>query len=110
MLAPQSSRPLKPVAVISSPQFGELSWNGLPNGQAVFQGDFFGENYTPKEFGYISDDELESDEEDEEDRVGQDRDDACRAGLEDGYEAPRPPVAPVDVDTNMPDVAAEFFH
>ncbi|KAJ6605728.1 hypothetical protein B0H10DRAFT_2311298 [Mycena sp. CBHHK59/15] len=92
-------------------QFGDLPQHGLPRGEGVFAGDFFGDNYTADEFGYIPDgpedsgDEGDNDDE-EDDPVGQDQEEASRAGLEDGYEAPRPrlPEFPEAEDTDMPDL------
>ncbi|KAJ7918864.1 hypothetical protein B0H13DRAFT_2433854 [Mycena leptocephala] len=90
-------------------EFGDLSDHGLPRGNATFEGDFFGNNYTPEELGFNPGDDEEdpSDSDDDEDQSARDHDDASRAGLEDGYEAPRPPAAAVtsDDDFPMPDAA-----
>ncbi|KAJ7434366.1 hypothetical protein B0H11DRAFT_2258450 [Mycena galericulata] len=82
--------------------FGPPQMHGLPSGDNVFQGDFFGNNYTDEEFGYDlgSEDEFDDEGSDEdEDPSAQDQQDASHAGLEDGYEVPRAP------NTNLADSA-----
>jgi hypothetical protein len=88
-------------------KFGDLSDHGLPRGASTFDGDFFGENYTSEELGFDPGDDDEegtpdSESDDDEDPSARDHEDASRAGLEDGYEAPRPSAAP-DSDSAMPD-------
>ncbi|KAJ7728556.1 hypothetical protein B0H14DRAFT_3518585 [Mycena olivaceomarginata] len=76
---------------------------GLPQGQTVFGGDFFGEDYTAGDFPADSDDERDdSDEESETDLVEEDREAASRADLESGYEAPRMPIADEDDPMTTP--------
>ncbi|KAJ7821278.1 hypothetical protein B0H13DRAFT_1920855 [Mycena leptocephala] len=105
---PASLRQAHVPLIDNAEEFGDLSDHGLPRGNATFEGDFFGDNYTPEELGFNPDDEEDPpDSDDEEDQSARDHDDASRAGLEDGYEAPRPSAAAVasDADSPMPDAA-----
>ncbi|KAJ7817588.1 hypothetical protein B0H14DRAFT_2601881 [Mycena olivaceomarginata] len=74
--------------------FGDLSGPGLPQGHTTFQGDFFGEDYTPEELGYDPDDDAgdppQSDDEEDDPRA-REREDASRAGLEHAADATLPP-------------------
>ncbi|KAJ7868024.1 hypothetical protein B0H14DRAFT_3586641 [Mycena olivaceomarginata] len=67
--------------------FGDLSGHGLPQGHTTFQGDFFGEDYTPEELGYDPDDDAgdpPASDDEEDDPRARDHEAASRAGLEDG--------------------------
>ncbi|KAJ7820844.1 hypothetical protein B0H14DRAFT_2599710 [Mycena olivaceomarginata] len=79
---------------------------GLPKGQTVFAGDFFGENYTAGDFPEDLDDESDnSGDESDNDPLADDREAAIHADLEGGYEAPRVPLAfhgDGDQDAPMP--------
>ncbi|KAJ7940028.1 hypothetical protein B0H13DRAFT_1586701 [Mycena leptocephala] len=88
-------------------EFGDLSDHGLPRGNATFEGDFFGDDYTPEEQGFNPGDDEEDppESDDDDDPSARDHEDASRAGHEDGYEAPRPPAAASDDDFPMPDAA-----
>ncbi|KAJ7709363.1 hypothetical protein B0H16DRAFT_1679153 [Mycena metata] len=75
--------------------------HGLPHGETIFTGDFFGDDYTAGDFP--NDSENESDEESDIDPVGEDYAAASRADLEDMFEVPRAPtIHPEDEDHPMP--------
>ncbi|KAJ7715882.1 hypothetical protein B0H16DRAFT_1804709 [Mycena metata] len=90
--------------------FGDLSTYGFPRRSTAFEGDFFGDDYTPEELGYNSDDEpdVPPNSDDEEDPPAREQEDASRAGLEDGYEVPCPAAAAaVNEDSVMLDAASQ---
>ncbi|KAJ7756682.1 hypothetical protein B0H16DRAFT_1662562 [Mycena metata] len=78
--------------------------HGLPSGETVFAGDFFGNDYTAGDFPQDSDDEPESDDE----SVADDHDAADRADLEGRFEAPRP--QPEDDPMPAPEDNDKFHH
>ncbi|KAJ7804028.1 hypothetical protein B0H14DRAFT_3113367 [Mycena olivaceomarginata] len=78
------------------------------SGHTTFQGDFFGEDYTPEELGYDPDDDAgdpPASDDEEDDPRARDHEAASRAGLEDGYEPPRADALTLDGDSAMPDAA-----
>jgi hypothetical protein len=91
-------------------QFGPTAPDdhGFPSSGGAFNGDFFGDSYTAEELGYISgpeDNDGQPDNQSEPDSdgsIGEENNDASRAGLEDGYEVPRPPPThEISEDVNM---------
>ncbi|KAJ7133963.1 hypothetical protein C8R43DRAFT_1132985 [Mycena crocata] len=110
--APEPDRSQEPNEIQN---FGLPHLHGLPSGDTIFQGDFFGDDYADEEFGYQSgdgdgDDDLDAEDSDgDDDPTARDHQDASRADMEDGYEAPRAPVPELrpDQDTSMPDVQPE---
>jgi hypothetical protein len=93
-------------------QFGQHHASDFPAGGGQFQGDFFGDNYTAADFGYLSDSEdsvTESEYEDGfdpdlDDPVARDNEAAAQAQFGEGWEPPRVPI--IGGDMNMEDGSA----
>ncbi|KAJ6549721.1 hypothetical protein B0H19DRAFT_1211389 [Mycena capillaripes] len=75
---PAFPQPAQASVNANTENFGDLSDHGLPRGHTTFEGDFFGDSYTPEELGYSSNDEEEDppESDDEEDPNARDQEDA----------------------------------
>ncbi|KAJ7431099.1 hypothetical protein B0H11DRAFT_2386539 [Mycena galericulata] len=91
-------------------EFGDPHGHGLPSGNNTFEGDFFGDDYMREDLGYMSEHEEEvpsQSDDDEDDPSAGEHQDASRAGLENGYEAPRVPAAALGGDSDMSDLTGD---
>ncbi|KAJ7061787.1 hypothetical protein C8F01DRAFT_1013173 [Mycena amicta] len=88
----------------SEEELGNTPTDGLPLGSTHFTGDFFGTDYSPDDFGYISDDDAQSDLDDLNDNTGDPLGAANSAWEEDSWEPERLVGIPsaMDVDNLNP--------
>ncbi|KAJ6572973.1 hypothetical protein B0H10DRAFT_2237312 [Mycena sp. CBHHK59/15] len=95
-------------------QFGQDSAGDFPAGGGLFQGDFFGNDYSEADFGYISDDPpMDSDSEcrlsdEESDPAARDREAAADAQVAEGWEPTRGMPNVDGGDAEMEDITAEI--
>jgi hypothetical protein len=86
-------------------QFGQDRAGNFPTRGGTFQGDFFGDNYTAGDLGYISEPEefdVQSDCESDDEGSALDIEETLNAQFGDGWEPPRAAVAG-DADSDMED-------